>query len=160
MLEFERLALDCYATHAPALATPEKRRFVARLGALGTDESALVASALADPVDELLARPHSREAVATLIGPGPLLQPPRQAIHRAAKDTDRASSESRALAADGHAASVAVVSRAVGTIAERIGTGDGLYPVFVDVSDDVLAELDGLADPVDEIFGERFGLRF
>src|SRR5262249_45024312 len=76
------------------------------------------------------------------------------------KDTERASPESRALAADGHAASVAVVSRAAATIAERIGTGDHLYPVFVDLSDDVLAGLDALADPVDEVFGERFGLRF
>ena len=160
MLEFERLALDCYATNAPTLATPEKRRFVARLDALGTSESALAASVLADPVDALLACAHSSDAVATLIVQGLVLEHLGQAIYRVAKDTERASSESRALAADGHAASVAVVSRATATIAERIGTGDRLYPVFVDVSDDVLAALDGLADPVDEVFGERFGLRF
>ncbi len=35
-----------------------------------------------------------------------------------------------------------------------------LYAVFADTSEHVLAALDALAEPVDEVFGERFGLRF
>jgi uncharacterized protein YfiM (DUF2279 family) len=45
-------------------------------------------------------------------------------------------------------------------IAERVGTHEQLYAVFADVSQEVMAALDALAEPVDEVFGERFGLRF
>src|SRR6185503_331181 len=67
MRKFERLALERYAAHTPALATLEKRRFVARLDALATDEAPLAASILAAPVEELLARARSTDAVSALI---------------------------------------------------------------------------------------------
>jgi hypothetical protein len=83
-----------------------------------------------------------------------------QAIYRVAKDTERASTASRALAVAGRAASVSVTTQASAEIAEHVGTHERLYPVFAEVSQEVLAALDALAEPVDEVFAERFGLRF
>jgi hypothetical protein len=160
MHEFERLALERYTAHTPALATVEKRRFVARLDSLETNEAPLAASVLGAPVEELLARARSTDAVSALIVQGLVLEHLGQAIYRLAADTERASQPSRTLAAAGHAASVSVTTRASAEIAERVGTHERLYATFADVSQDVLAALDALAEPVDEVFGERFGLRF
>jgi len=160
MHKFERLAFERYTTHAPALATVEKLRFVARLDALEPDEAPLVASILAAPVEDLLARARSTDAVSALIVQGLVLEYLGQAIYRVAEDTEQASLASRALAADGRVASVSVTTKAATEIAERVGTHERLYAVFADRSEDVMAALDTLAEPVDEIFGERFGLRF
>ena len=160
MRKFERLALERYAMHARALATAEKRCFVARLDALETDEAPLAASVLAVPVEEILARARSTDAVSTLIVQGLVLEHLGQAIYRVAKDTERASPASRALAAAGRAASVSVTTQASAEIAEHVGTHERLYPVFAEVSQEVVAALDALAEPVDEVFGDRFGLRF
>jgi len=160
MGKFERLALEHYTTHAPTLATSEKRRFVARLDALETDEAPLAASVLAAPVEEILARARNSDVVSVLIVQGLVLEHLGQAIYRVAKDTERASPASRALAVAGCAASVSVTTQASAEIAEHVGTHERLYPVFAEVSQDVMAALDALAEPVDEVFGERFGLRF
>jgi hypothetical protein len=160
MHKFERLALERYMTHAKALATAEKRRFVARLDALETDDAPLAASVLAAPVEEIFARARSTDAVSVLIVQGLVLEHLGPAIYRVAKDTERASPASRVLAAAGGAASVSVTTEASAEIAQRVGTHERLYPVFAEVSEEVLAALDALAEPVDEVFGERFGLRF
>ena len=160
MHKFERLALERYAAHVPTLATVEKRRFVGRLAALATDEAPLAASVLAAPVDELLARARSTDAVSALIVQGLVLEYLGQAIYRVAKDTERASPASRALAAARRDASISVTTQASAEIAEHVGTHERLFPVFADVSQEVIGALDALADPVDEVFGERFGLRF
>jgi hypothetical protein len=160
MHKFERLALERYTAYAPALATIEKRSFVARLGAIATDETALAASALATPVEELLAHARSTDAVSALIVQGLVLEHLGQAIYRVAKDAGRVSRPSQDLAAAGLAASISVTTEASVQIAERVGTHERLYPVFAEMSQTVLAALDAIAEPVDEIFGERFGLRF
>lgn len=160
MHEFERLALDCYTAHVPSLATTDKRCFVARLDALAADSTPLAASELARPVDELLVRARSADAVSTLIVQGLVLEHLGQAIYRVARDTERASAASRAFAAAGRAASVSVSAAVSAEITERVGTHERLYAVFADVSHEVIGALDALAEPVDHIFGERFGLRF
>jgi len=160
MHRFESLALERYVAYTPALATPEKRRFVARLRALATDEAPLAASILSAPVEELLALARSTDAVSALIVQGLVLEHLGQAIYRVGEDTERASPGTRALAADGHTASVSVTTKAIVEIAERVGTHERLYAVFAEMSEDVIAALDALAEPVDEIFGQRFGLRF
>jgi len=160
MRKFERLALEHYTTHARALATAEKRHFVVLLDALETDEAPLAASVLAAPVEELLARARSTDALSTLIVQGLVLEHLGQAIYRVAKDTERASPASRALAVAGRAAGLSVTTQASAEIAEHVGTHERLYPVFAEVSQEVIAALDALAEPVDDVFGERFGLRF
>jgi hypothetical protein len=160
MHKFERLALECYTAHAEGLATVEKRRFVARLDTLKTNEAPLAASVLAAPVEEILARSRSTDPVSALIVQGLVLEHLGQAIYRVAKDTERATPASRVLAAAGRAASVSVTTQASAEIAQRVGTHERLYPVFAELSQEVMAALDALAEPVDEIFGERFGLHF
>jgi hypothetical protein len=160
MHKFERLALECYTAHAEGLATVEKRRFVARLDALKTNEAPLAASVLAAPVEEILARSRSTDPVSALIVQGLVLEHLGQAIYRVARDTERATSASRVLAAAGRAASVSVTTQASAEIAQRVGTHERLYPVFAELSQEVMAALDALAEPVDEVFGERFGLHF
>jgi hypothetical protein len=160
MARFERLALESYAAHASALATPDKRGFVARLEGIAAGESALATSALAAPVDALLARARSADEPSVLIVQGLVLEHLGQAIYRIAAGTGRASRATRDLAAAGLAASAGVTAAASERIARSIGSGDTLYAVFVERSHDVIAALDALADPVDRVFGERFGLRF
>lgn len=160
MHKFERLALERYTAHAPVLATVEKQSFVARLDALATDEAPLAASALATPVDELLAHARSTDPVSALIVQGLVLEHLGQAIYGVAKDAGRVGRTSHVLAAAGLAASISVTTEASAQIAERVGTHERLYPVFAEVSQKVLGALDALAEPVDEIFGDRFGLRF
>ena len=160
MARFERLALERYAAHAPALATVEKARFVDRLAGACADPGTLAASPFAAPVDALLSRAQSADEASVLIVQGLVLEHLGQAIYRIATGTERASAATRALAAEGLAASRGVTAAASARIAQVIGTGDTLYAVFVERSHDVVGALDALADPVDAVFGERFGLRF
>src|SRR5262249_38808836 len=127
---------------------------------LAIDAAPLAASPLAEPVDALLARARTTDAVSVLLVQGFVLEHLGHAIYRVAEDTDRVSPTSHALAAAGRSASVSVTTAAVREIAARIGTGEPLYVVFAATSENVLAALDPLADPVDEVFGEPYGLRF
>ncbi|HWP65060.1 MAG TPA: hypothetical protein VNO26_03995 [Candidatus Limnocylindria bacterium] len=162
MRRFETLAVDRYAALAPALLLDEKVRFVERLAADGADPAALAASPLEKPSGELLARAQqSRDEAATLLVQGIVLECLGQAIYRlVAGRTEGVSEASRQRAAEGLAASAAVTAAAGARIAERLGTGEPLYARFADVTYDVVAALDPLADPVDCVFGRRFGLRF
>src|SRR5438477_360345 len=71
-----------------------------------------------------------------------------------------ASAASRAIAASGLGASQSVIAAASARLATCVGTGDALYAVFAEVSHGPLSALDALAEPVDAVFGEHFGLRF
>jgi hypothetical protein len=160
MRRFETLAVDRYTTHAPALLLDAKQRFV---GTLAADEAAagsLAGSPLDRPTDALLARAQSPDEASTLLVQGLVLEILAQAIYRLVAGKDGVSDVSRTRAAAGLAASEAVGAIAAVRIAELIGTGDPLYVRFAAVTYDVLGALDGLADPVDRVFGERFGLRF
>jgi hypothetical protein len=157
---FERLALTSYEAHSTTLATPEKRQLVARLAALGLDGTMLARSALGAPASALLTHARTSDEVSALIVQGLVLEHMGQAIYRIAQASDRASAESRALAATALVASMSVIAAASARLATRVGTGDALYAVFAEVSHAPLGALDALAEPVDEVFGERFGLRF
>jgi hypothetical protein len=161
MRKFETLAVDRYAACAPVLLGEAKRRFVARLDAVGVDEARLADSPLAAPVAALLARAQSSDEPTTLVVQGLVLEHLGQAIYRIVHGTSRSVSDvSRGLAFDGKAASEAVTAAAATRLPECIGSGDALYAAFVGASHDVLGSLDGLADPVDRVFGERFALGF
>jgi hypothetical protein len=163
MARFERLALDRYAALSPALSAAgdgAKRAWVARLDALPTDPAALAASPLAPPTDVLLARAQSTDETAVLLVQGLVLEHLGQAIYRTAQATERASAATRALAGEGLAASRQVTAVAGRRTADVVGSGEDLYRTFTDRTHDVLGALDALADPVDAVFGERFGLRF
>ena len=160
MRRFERLALDRYERNVPRLATPEKLRFVESIDRMGPDDTRLAASPFAAPVEALLARARSADEIETLVVQGLVLEHLGQAIYRIVERTERVGVESRALAADGLAASSTVTTGAAARLSATVGTGDPLYAVFVAASHDVLGLLDALADPVDRVFGENYGLRF
>ena len=160
MDEFERAALDSYAAHSPGLATGEKRQFVARLAALGLAEGALAASSLGAPAAALLARARGTDELSALIVQGLVLEHMGHAIYRIAQASERASAASRAIAASGLGASVSVIAAASARLTARVGTGETLYAVFAEESHEVLGAMDALAEPVDEVFGQHFGLRF
>ena len=161
MRRFESLAVDRYAAHASALLIDAKREFVAGLGSDAGDDAALAASALGGPTGMLLARAQSPDEAATLLVQGLVLESLAQAIYRLVGEQGRGVSEAfRTRAAEGLAASQAVSRIAVARTAEQLGTGDALYVRFAALTYDVLAALDALADPVDRVFGDRFGLRF
>jgi predicted regulator of Ras-like GTPase activity (Roadblock/LC7/MglB family) len=161
MRTFETLAVERYAAHAPALLGAAKRRFVDGLDAVGVEPALLAASPLAAPVDALLASAQSPDELSTLLVQGLVLEFLAQAIYRLVQGSSRpVSATSRRLAAEGLTASAAVTAAAAERIPERIGRGDVLYAAFAGTSHDVLSMLDTLADPVDRVFGERFGLGF
>lgn len=161
MRRFETLALDRYRTHALDLATPAKCDFVATIVALDAADADLAACDLARPTDALLAAARSPDEAATLIVQGIVLERLGQAIYGIVAATERAVGEaSRGLARAGRAASESVTARVADRLAARVGAGDALWTAFAGASHDVLAALDGLADPVDRVFGDRFGLHF
>jgi hypothetical protein len=160
MDEFERLALDRYATYSAGLATAEKKHFVALLAALELPEQALAKSILGRPADALLAHARTRDEVSALVVQGLVLEHMGQAIYRIAQGSERASEPSRALAASGLAASQSVIAAAQARLATRVGTGDALWAIFAEVSHDALGAMDALAEPVDQVFAAHFGLRF
>lgn len=160
MEKFERLATDRYAKFAPSLATAEKQGFCARLDALEVDAAPLAASDLAAPVEELLTRAQSADERSTLIVQGLVLENLGQSIYRIAEGSERLSAISRDLAAAGRGACASVTVAAATRVAALVGTHERLYASFAEVSHDVLGALDALAEPVDRVFGEHFGIRF
>lgn len=161
MRRFEALAVDRYAAHAPDLATPFKRDFVASLDEAGASEATLATHPLARPTDALLATARGEDELTTLIVQGLVLEGLGQAIYRIVTTTDRTVSEaSRRLAAAGRSASESVTSLVPARLTAHTDGPDALWTVFADASQEVLGALDDLADPVDATFGARFGLRF
>src|SRR5262245_41743446 len=121
MRRFESLAVDRYATHAPALLLDAKRAFVAELESSAADDAALAASALDRPIGVLLGRAQSPDEAATLLVQGLVLESLAQAIYRLVAGKDRDVSEtSRMRAAGGLAASQAVSGVAAARTAEGL----------------------------------------
>jgi hypothetical protein len=161
MRRFETLALDRYDAHAPDLATPEKRAFVSTIAATSLADADLAAHDLAAPTDALLAAAASRDAVATLIVQGLVLEHLAQTIYGIVAATEQMVGEtSRALARIGRAASASVTAEVPARLDAALPDPAALWTAFAAASHDVLAALDGLADPVDRVFGLRFDLRF
>jgi hypothetical protein len=160
MRRFEAPALARYRSHAPVLATAEKTRFVEVLSAMEPRDDLLATHQLTAPTDTLLSRADGADEASTLIVEGLVLERLRLAIYRIAASIDRASDESRTFAAAGQRASGGVCAVAAERIAASLGTGEALFAVFAPKSHAVIGALDGLAEPVDRTFGERFGLHF
>jgi hypothetical protein len=160
MHRFEARALACYRRNAPPLATAAKADVVRAAATAATAEDQLAASELARPVEALFACVADEQRTSTLLVQGLVLEYLGQSIYRIGAAAERISPATRALAAAGLAASEEVTGLALDCIATEIGTGEPAYAVFADVTHDALGALDALSEPVDRVFGERFGLRF
>lgn len=161
MRRFEALALDRYLTHVPDLATAEKRAFVGTMDGLAAAAPALAASPLAEPTEALLGTAASPDAGTTLIVQGLILERLGQAIYGIVAETERTVGDvSRAHATAGRGASESVTALVPPRLVAGAGDPGALWTAFAAASHDLFAALDGLADPVDRVFGARFGLRF
>jgi hypothetical protein len=160
MHRFEAHALACYLRHVPRLATADKAAVVDMAAAAATAREQLAAGDLAPRIDALFACVPGDDRTATLLVQGLVLEQLGQAIYRIAEGAERASAPTRSLARAGREASEEVTRLALECIASDVGTGESLYVVFADLTYDALGALDALSEPVDRVFGERFGLRF
>jgi hypothetical protein len=160
MHRFEAHALACYRRHAPLLATVAKADVVRAAAAAAAAPERLAATDLAPRVEALFACVAGDERTATLFVQGLVLEHLGQSIYRIGEVAERTSPATRSLATAGRAASEEVTRLALERIAADVGTGEVAYAVFADVTHDALGALDALSEPVDRVFGERFGLRF
>lgn len=160
MRSFETVALKAYETHAPALASDEKRAFVARLTAAASDDAALRATPLAAPVSDLLGAAKGDGVASTLLVQGLLLEQLGRVIYERALDVQGVSAESRSLAEQGKAAAEKAVDLVPDLVEKHVGRGDKLFDAFVQASAPVLQRLDSLGEAVDAVFAEPFDIRF
>jgi hypothetical protein len=161
MRRFEVLALERYVAYVPDLATTEKRAFVDTVQALDVPGGMPNSPDLARASDALFAAAGRPDAVATLVVQGVILERLGQAIYGIVATREQTVGEAtRVLARTGRAASASVTTLVPAHLAARVGSGDDLWAAFAGASHDVLAAVDGVAEPVDRAFGERFGLRF
>jgi hypothetical protein len=157
---FEALALAKYEAHAPALAGPEKRAFVAALGARAPGPAPLGRSELASAVEDLLAHADLPDAASTLLVQGLVLERLGHEIYGALVRSPRASPALAALAREGRAAAAETLAALPALLAREIGSGETLFTAFVARTGEVLRRLDALGEEIDRAFGARFELRF
>lgn len=157
---FEVETMTRYRAHVPELASPTKVDLIERLEARAQAGVALDESVLAEPIGTLLRAAQSTDEEETLLTQGLLLELLGSAIYRAAEESDHLPVESRELAARGRCACEASVSEAVRMISERIGRGEAAFEAFAAATHEVLSAVDDLAEPVDRVFAEPFGVRY
>ncbi len=161
MRSFEELALERYERHVPALATAAKREAVRRLRAEAPDDAALEASALRDPVRELLALAGAgADGPATLVVQGLVLERLGWTIYARIRSEERASDGARGLAERGFAAAEEAVRAVPALLRERAIAGEALVEEFRRSARLVLARLDALGEGIDAAFGDAYRLRF
>jgi hypothetical protein len=159
MRSFEALAVEQYARHAPDLLTDEKKAVLSGLQELAPDDTPLTGSALGQPIADLVKAARGDEQ-STLLVQALLLEQLGALIYDAVKDKDRVSAGGRSLATMGAAAAAATIERVPDLIENRIGNGDAAFDAFTATTGDVLSQLDGLGEAVDELFGEAYDLHF
>jgi len=159
MRSFEALAAEQYAQHAPELLTDEKKAVLSALRELAPDDTPLTSSALGKPIADLIKAARGDEK-STLLVQALLLEQLGALIYEAVKEEEGVSAGGRALAAMGASAATATIERAPDLIESRIGTGDAAFDAFTATTGDVLSQLDGLGEAVDELFGEAYDLHF
>jgi hypothetical protein len=157
---FETATMARYFEHVPQLALPLKTQLIERLQERAASDENLNASALAGPIETVLVAAQSENAEETLFTQGLLLEVLGSAIYRAAANSNVLPVSSRELARLGRRACQESVDEAVRIIAGRIGEGDSAFEAFCAATDDVLAAVDALAEPVDSTFAEPFGVTY
>jgi len=158
--KLEALALHKYESLLPQLATPEKKAVVSQLLEAAPDDTELEASALREPVRELLAAADSPVPTDALIVQGFILERLGQIIYKLLSTHAGVSPTTQSLAQRGWQACTSVIDLATQQISRQVGEGDRLFQALCGAADGVLRRLDGLGEGVDHIFGARFGLTF
>ncbi len=158
---FESLAERQYAASVPALATPQKRAFVAALEPLTlTGPDAFEGTLLGEPVAALTASASGTDPRHILIVQGYLLELLGQTLYRTFGASPAASETTRALCEQGAAAADEAIRRLPTLLHESIGSGDVLLQAFMDESEETLSSLDALGEGIDDVFRERYDVSF
>jgi hypothetical protein len=157
--KFETLTADRYQQISPELLSPRKLELVHALRAAAPDDTALGATDLAGPVEEVLAASREHAEGGVLLVQGMLIEQLGRAIYKAAAAAPL-TPNSRALAELGVEVSADACDRLPELIRERLGSGEPLFEAFSHSTRPVLAVLDVIGEKLDAHFADRFGLRF
>jgi len=161
MRMFEVQASAQYHAYTPELASPKNGVGPALLSIAG-DDVLLEQSILGPPMAALLeSAGEARDELAVLVIQGLVLERVRQIVYATVADLDEISERSKSIAGGLAQVSAEVIERTQPRFAAACASsGQKPFSLFAEVSDDVLHKLDAVGEGVDEIFGERFGLRF
>ena len=161
MRMFEVQASAQYHAYTPELARPKAEVGAALLSIAGED-LLLEQSILGPPMKELLGSAgEARDEVAVLVVQGLVLERVRQIVYDTLTRLEYLSERSRSIARGLAQVSAEVIGRTTPLFASACATSTQKpFSLFAEASDDVLHKLDAVGEGVDEIFGERFGLRF
>ena len=157
---FEALALRQYEVAAPEAATQEKRDLVARLRALAPDDALLARSDLDVRVQALVERLTSNDRRAVLVNQGFLLEFVGKAIYASVGVVSHISEELREICALGLAASDKSRAAIMEMLRKEFPKGEDFLCALIELSPDVLKQLDPLSEELDRNFGATLGLRF
>jgi hypothetical protein len=161
MRTFEAQASVQYRTYAPLLAVPKHGAVPVLLRVAG-DDRLLQGSILAEPMSELVQSAAGAESeAAVLVVQGLVLERVRRVVYATLAGLPDISETSRSIAQALEPLSAKVVSLTQPMFAAAWARSGGRpFSLFAEASDDVLHKLDAVGEGVDEVFGERFGLRF
>ncbi|HVJ22264.1 MAG TPA: hypothetical protein VM686_42955 [Polyangiaceae bacterium] len=158
---FEEQALRHYRHWAVHFADDAKRSHVAMVQSAAPSWEAFEQSTLQRPMRELL---DASESIADerqlLIVQGLVYERVRDVIYRTIESSQGASLPTRQIAGAGRAVSAEIARRSLELLRAGLDASGPLFGPFVEHSDEVLHKLDAVGECVDEMFGERFGLRF
>jgi len=161
MRMFEVQASAQYHAHTPELA-PLKDGVGPALLSIAGEDRLLEQSMLGPPMKQLLASAGEAGGdVAVLVVQGLVLERVRQIVYDTLTKLDDFSERSRSIAQGLGQVSADVIGRTIPLFAAACAaSAQKPFSLFAEASDDVLHKLDAVGEGVDEIFGERFGLRF
>ena len=155
----ESLALRNYRTHIPEMASDAKVALVERLATQVSDDL-LAASPLAGPMDELMQAAEAGSAADALMVQGLILEPLGQTFYNHLADNAAAAPATRAMAVTGVESTTASIDKAVGLAPTHVGSDDLLYQEFISRTRETLSALNDMDEPLDDQFGEKYGLSF
>jgi len=161
MRMFEVQASAHYQAHAPQLAALKNGVGPAMLSIAG-DDRLLDQSILGPPMKALLGSAgEAQDEAAVLVVQGLVLERVRQLVYATLVRLDDFSARSRSIARSLEQVSSEVIGRTPALFAAICARAEQKpFSLFAEASDDVLHKLDAVGEGVDEIFGERFGLKF
>ena len=158
--KFETDTLDRYRQYVPVLAIPEKAEMVEELQRYSPTDDPLHGTALGAAIEKVQARTQSTDAEGTLFVQGLILESLGRNIYALAEESKALDAKSYALAEAGRQACQRVAELARGCVEERFGTGPTVFEAFAAASHPVLTTIDSIAEPVNDVFAERFDIHF
>jgi hypothetical protein len=162
MRTFEVQAAGQYHAHVPELSSAAKQGVGPALLDLARDDAPLDASILSPTMRALVgSAAQAGDQGAVLVVQGLVLERVRQFVYATLARVSGAPERTRSIAKALEPVSREIVAQAPALFATACArTGQAPFSFFAQASDDVLHKLDAVGEGVDEVFGDRFDLRF